>query len=262
METLDASVLIFDIRNFTDTLKHYETINDDSFLSFVQDICSIGYNIYTQLSPCNNIYFNTTGDGFLIVFGGENHFITCYLFGIIYNIIVSKCFIVFNKKASKNFSYGIGMETGTVKKITISVSNNLYTYIGNVINTTSRIEAEAKNHARANLIIGSQINQLLVKKIYDKDYNSLMEEVKTSSTEEKIVALINEMNKINQGLLLSYIFEHNLRGVDKPMPLFRLSPSLLQQDKRKPSSIIKRLSQIINREDYIERLIYTEGTNG
>jgi len=263
LEPIDASVLIFDIRNFTDTLRDFEAIDDDSFLLFVQDICSCGYNIYFQLSPCNNIYFNTTGDGFLVIFGGENHYLTCYLYGIVFNIIASEKVLAFNKNKDINLSYGIGMESGMVKKIIISTKpRDLYTYIGNVINIASRIEAENKNHARANMIIGGQINQLLVKKLYGIDYFLLMEEVKKSNSTEEITTLIDKMNRINQELLLSYIFEHNLKGVDKPMPLFRLSPSLLRQERKTYNTVVKNLSQIIDREEYIKSLINMEETNG
>jgi class 3 adenylate cyclase len=256
METIDASVLIFDIRNFTDNLKYYEERKDDSFLLFVQEICSCGHNIYRQLSPCNNLYFNTTGDGFLLVFGENNHFITCYLFGIIFNIIATRKFTSYNKIADKKLSYGIGIETGKVKKIIISdTPDYLFTYIGNVINIASRIETETKNHARTNMIIGNQINQLLVKELYNVDYSSLMEEVKTQNNEERIPILINEMNIINHGLLLSYMFEHNLKGVDEPIPLFRLSPSLLKQDEKNVNNIIERLAKIINRKDNITHIM-------
>jgi len=263
VESIEASVLIFDIRNFTDTLKNFETKNDDSFLLFVQDVCSLGYNIYSQLSPCNNIYFNTTGDGFLVIFGRENHYITCYLFGILFSIITANKFTAFNHNEDENISYGIGMESGMVKEIIISTGpNGLCTYIGNVINIASRIEAETKNHARANMVIGCQINQLLVKKLYDIDYLSLMEEVKNSNSIEKITNLIDKMNKINQKLLLSYIFEHNLKGIDRPMPLFRLSPSLLKREEKNFDTVIGHLSRIIGREKYIKRLIHLEETNG
>jgi len=50
------------------------------------------------------------------------------------------------------------------------------------------------------------------------------------------------MNKLNQNLVLFLIFEHSLKGVDQPMPLFRLSPTLADMRKTSFLTVIKRLT--------------------
>jgi hypothetical protein len=49
MNGIKNSVLIFDIKNFTENLKKFESRGDDKFLLFVQNICKQGYDFYKQL---------------------------------------------------------------------------------------------------------------------------------------------------------------------------------------------------------------------
>jgi class 3 adenylate cyclase len=256
---IESSVLVFDIKNFTNTLRKFERKKKNEFFKFVEDICSCGYSYYRQLSSSNSdgIHFDTTGDGFLVIFGGKYHFITSYLFGLIFDIIAAEKFEVFDKnnENEKKLSYGMGIETGAVKKIKIAEWKNECTYIGNVINIASRIQSETRNHAKANLIISENVNQLLVKKIFNKNYFELRKKVKKAKSPEETKKLFKELYRLNQGLLLFHLSKHYLRGIDDPVSLFRLSPSLLGEEKKGGFKLIKRMLQFIEIENDVKKNI-------
>ena len=227
---IDCSVLMLDIRNFTDNLFYYSSKKDDSFLLFLNDVFTESIKCIKKLSENNNFYVNSTGDGLLVIYFGDNHEIRCFTLGIMLVYKLTEIFSRFKEKEQRIISFGIGIESGSVDKVTFTgLENEKFTFLGNVINIASRIESETKNHARANLIIGKEINNRLVKSIFDIDYHELMNIVINNPDDKDIVhETITKMNLLNQKLLLSYIFEHNFKGLSFSMPLFRLSPTLIK----------------------------------
>lgn len=241
---MECTSLILDIRNFTNTFKLFQNIKSNEFIDFIQYVCQLGLDIADLIiDKQDDYYLSSTGDGFLsLIFDKNNHYIG-YLFGLLlYHTLKIKC-KDFNLKHKTNISFGIGIESGEVEKIIARNSEkNIVTYLGNVINITSRIETETKNHARANLIIGEELNFKLVKDIYNENYREIMGKVKDSDNDfEYNCYLISKMNELNQNLFLSYLFEHNLKGVETPLPLFRLSPTLSKTNKQKFDDLIKTL---------------------
>jgi hypothetical protein len=100
-----------------------------------------------------------------------------------------------------------------------------------VINIAARIESLSKDHFRAPIVYGPEINQLLALDIAKTDYKKLMEQAKNATTSEKAQLYHQEMTKINVKLLSSYLFEHRLKGVSYHAPIFRVSPSLFDFNK-------------------------------
>ena len=187
-DMIKSTVLMFDIRNFTDNLFYFSEKKDNSFTQFIKKLIEEGTYLTKHFSNNEEFYINSTGDGFLIIFFGNNHEIRCFLLGLVLTIKFNKLCKDFNKKNNRNISFGIGLESGTVEKIiTKGIVNNPYTYLGNVINIAARIESETKSHARANMLIGQEINNSLVKKVFNIDYHSLMNTVKNNPHNVELV---------------------------------------------------------------------------
>jgi hypothetical protein len=253
-EDINSTVIFLDVRNFTPSLKEFS--KNPKFFELINDVYKCGLVAISSFCKENEYYINSTGDGFLAVIMGENHYIKAYLVGLILVLHTKKWFETFyyNKKDSKlypcegKYFYGIGMESGHVEKIeTPTIANKkVETYLGNVINISARIEALSKEHGRAPMLFGPTLNNLLSEKVLGVPYNELIEEAKNMKAQECANVEYAEMNKINLKLLSSYIFEHNLKGVDNPIPIFRLSPTQLQNLKLHEWEFLKKIPSDIS----------------
>ena len=253
MKQIDASAAIFDLRNFTDNFSFFSAKNDDRFNKFVEKICSAGNDLALNISDEKDFYFNSTGDGFLILFFSENHFIKCYLWGLLFNYFAKEECKKFCKITEKEMSFGIGIESGSVEQIIIKDNPNpIYTYLGNVINVASRIESTTKTFARTTLIIGDEINQLLVKELYGINYQSGRRDAYNSYNEENTNKKYNFLNETNQKMLVNYIARIILKGVNKPLSIYRLSPHFFKKNHKVFKRLINDLSKIIGKENFVK----------
>lgn len=224
---IHCTALFFDIRNFTTLLDN--NYNEELFFRLVENIYEHCISMATEVAGLENFYINSTGDGFLIIFFGNEHYLKGFLFSLLYQKKVTKIFdnsILF-QTTEGDYHFGIGIESGYVKKVSAKVNNlEIVTYLGNVINLAARLEALTKDHARAPIIYGPEINELIVKKLFDKSYKKMIQKAKNSESTEKAQILHEKMSKINSKMLSSYLFEHKLKGVDTHTPTFRISPTL------------------------------------
>ncbi len=229
METKECTALFLDIRNFT------EQFGNDSkklaFLKLIKDVYQCGIDTTISILKNNNFYINSTGDGFLLIIFGENHFIKAFNIALQLYKQLTPLFVAFNgeKYIEGEYGFGIGIESGMVYEILATTNGKeIKTYLGDVINIAARLESLSKEHARAPIIYGPEINQLLISCLYKKDYKQLMYKAKHETNPKEVKKLHSEMNKLNSKLLSSYMFEHKLKGVKKHIPVFRISPSLLE----------------------------------
>ncbi|GHV72357.1 hypothetical protein AGMMS49928_29070 [Spirochaetia bacterium] len=247
MDKLICSVCIFDTRSFTDNLRYFSKIDDTDFIELIKILCQNGLQLASELDKGNNFYFNSTGDGFITIFFGNNSSIKCYL----YSLILSKknkdeC-IKFKEKKNREIKFGIGLEFGTVERVEINSSEyKIITYIGDVINITARIEAETKNHFSANIMMGENINKDIVKKLYNIDYDDIVKKVKISNNIKSVTKYLNMLNTINHKMLLTFLSEHILKGVEKQVALFRVSPTLSKRDSPYFHNFIKKCTEHLN----------------
>ena len=261
METKDinSTVIFLDVRNFTPSMKEFST--DPEFFELINNVYKCGLFAISSFCKEEEYYLNSTGDGFLAVIMGDNHYIKAYLIGLLLVNHTKHWFenFYYDKKESKlypcegKYFYGIGMESGYVKKIKTPVIANkqIETYLGNVINLAARIEALSKDHGRAPMLFGPTINNLLSESVFGVPYNELIHEAKNMRGQECVNVEYEEMTKINLKLLSSYIFEHNLKGVDNPIPIFRLSPTQFQNMKLHEWEFLKNIPLEIS-ETFIE----------
>jgi len=229
----ESTCVFLDVRDFTKILA--ENTENDSFYSLIESIYSEGLRIGKELSVSEKYYINSTGDGFLALFFGEYHFIKAYLFSLIIQTKLPKIFEgIFNKKKEDgDYWFGIGVESGQVQQVRADCEEYfISTYLGNVINIAARLESLTKDHARAPILFGPSFNEHLVNKIYNVSYSNLMNSAKEEKDIENTKKKHAEMSDINSKLMSSYIFEHRIKGVKKPLPIFRISPTLDKLDSQ------------------------------
>lgn len=233
---IDSTVIFLDVRNFTPLMKNFS--NDHNFISLIKSVYEIGIDLASSFCCKNDFYLNSTGDGFLCIFMGEDHYIKAFLFGI---LLIKKLAPLFEsffsdkddkyKPRTGMYYYGIGIESGPISKVITDKGKDkiIETYLGNVINLAARIESLSKEHGRAPMLYGPDINERLTKVVTEgKSYQEFMKEAKDNRNSFTVGTSHNSMNTINVALLSSYLYEHNLKGiVDDAVPIFRISPTLL-----------------------------------
>ncbi len=227
MTTYECTTIFIDIRNFTSQLN--EKFDSNGFFDLINKTYLCGIDTASKIAGNDNYYINSTGDGYLIVVFGDDHYVAGFLISLTLHKKLSQIFKNSSDTvlADGDYFFGIGIESGVVKKVLAQIGGTkIETYLGNVINIAARLEALTKEHARAPIIYGPEINELLVLKLIGKSYKELMEAAKNAETAEKAEKLHKEMNEINTTLLSSYLFEHRIKGVTQHMQTFRVSPTL------------------------------------
>ena len=241
---VDSTVVISDIRNFTHLFEVFQKNDNSGFLRFMEAYYSLGGTLAELVSEGNEFHLKSAGDSILIIFLGENHTRRAYLYGLLlFQLMEIRC-SAFNLEYDCSVSFGIGIETGYVQKVSCGAEPGIAeNYLGSVINISARIESKTKDFHRTKLIIGEKVYKRLVQKLFKEEYNQIAERSSDlRKNYDEVIAHHNDMNKLNQNLVLFYIFEHSLKGVDQPMPLFRLSPTLADMRKTSFLTVIKRLT--------------------
>lgn len=233
-ETINCTSIFLDVRNFTGLMKEFS--GNPEFLELIKNVYKTGQTIVSSFCTKQEYYINSTGDGFLCIIFGETHYIKAYLIGILLVTHLPNFFSSFFVKQKDHeleegqYYFGIGMESGHVEQVRTSLIKQKYieTYLGNVINISSRIESLCKEHCRAPMLYGPEINNLLSENVFNVPYTDLVKEAKDSHSQECANVEYKTMDAINHKLLSTYIYEHKLKGVDKPIPIFRISPTQLK----------------------------------
>lgn len=244
----DCTVIMLDIRNFTDTFSKF--CDDNDFFRLIEDVYKTGIVLAEDFTG-TDFYINSTGDGFLLILFGENHYLSGYLIAFFLIKYLTPMFENFfeyrrNVKSHKegDYYFGIGLESGNVRKAEGKTLNtDVVTYLGDVINITARLESITKDHARAPIIFGNEINEKLTFYFFNESYKELMAKAKRARKNEIIKSIHQKMNEINAFFLSSYIYEHRLKGVEKHYPTFRISPALMENDDFSFRNIIDKLPQ-------------------
>lgn len=256
-DNLSASILIADIRNFTPNLRDSErsTTSHLIFCEFLSDFYRTCVDACTiSCAPGDkSLYINSTGDGILGVFLSEKrHYVDAYLAGIMLFNKLPALFKAYNRKKHKrvpDVSFGIGIDSGSVWRVTSADEDPLdqpviQTYIGDCINIAARVESVTKEHDRTNLIVSENTYQFLCQNLFDINYANLMNQATDKSlTGKKKKQIWDKMNKLDEHLLLRFISAYNLRGVSRPIRLYRLSPTLASPKRPECRKLLKALSQ-------------------
>ena len=233
-ETINCTSIFLDVRNFTGLMKEFS--GNPEFLELIKNVYKTGQTIVSSFCTKYEYYINSSGDGFLCIIFGENHYIKAYLMGILLLEHLPDFFIKFftnrddHELGEGQYYFGVGMESGYVEQVKTPLIKHKYieTYLGDAINQSARIESLCKEHGRAPMLYGPEINNLLSENVFNVPYTDLVKEAKDSHSQECANVEYDEMDAINRKLLSTYIYEHKLKGVDNPIPIFRISPTQLK----------------------------------
>jgi class 3 adenylate cyclase len=241
---LAATALIVDLRNFTASLnassadteqrnRFYQFLSE--FYAICVDACLMALPPESRLKP--PLYLNSTGDGVLIVYLCEAHVRCGFLAALLMNLTLQSMCESYNATSQAKHpkvSFGIGVESGVVSYISASAPLSgqdatnpvVDTYIGECINVAARAEAMSKVFYGARTIIARGTNEFLCAELFGENYSALIRDaLDVTLPDDKRLAVHDKMNDLNRRLCLTFIHHHNLRGVDEPMPLFRIADS-------------------------------------
>jgi class 3 adenylate cyclase len=253
---LECTAMMVDIRGFTTTLQK-ATRNEPKdgasrfrnfvdFLDRFYDACVV---VAETLSPDpNRLYVNSTGDGIAALFlDPECHAQQAFLTGIVLAHGLSALFdryadlFPLRARAPDGYrvnQFGIGMDSGTVREVATTRSQaKLKTYIGNPLNIASRLESYTSTLHRTRMVVGSNTVNLLTNGQYERLYWPALAAIDDPNRARKMFDLLNTFDA---DLGLKYLNELYLRGVDEPVKVFRLSPSLIGVESL--VSVVRRIS--------------------
>lgn len=232
--------VITDIRNFTGIFEHFQLEESDDFLKFLEEY----YKIQSQCANiiCNNeedLHISSTGDGVLTIFFSENSPREGYAFLLSIHRYLTMMTKSFTEKSGIETSFGIGADSGHVWDVGKNMEIKLDTYVGNVINRSSRVESLTKEFGDTRAAIGNFLYRDLMRDLYPKAFE-VMEDYK-----DKYDSLLNEYPDVvllSKELMLVYLYEMVLKNIEKPLPIFRLSEYMTRDDNLFWSVMDKLLS--------------------
>jgi hypothetical protein len=239
MIKIEATVVVSDVRNFTGVSEEFEKRGSDYFMKFMERYYELHMLIAKEISS-EDLYISSTGDGIITIFMGKNHNEEGYAFALSMYRILSRICGSFSKDSGIKLSFGIGVDSGYVQKIdTSSRGIRISTYLGPVINRATRIEALTKEYHYTKMCVGGGLYNALMKKIYP-----LAAEILTNSDNyDEILESKPELVMKSKDLLIYYIFEQVLKGVEKPIPIFRLARTLANNDFHFWKTMIKLIGK-------------------
>jgi class 3 adenylate cyclase len=218
-----ATSVITDIRNFSETFKNFQWKDSDNFLEFIDEYYTNQSMLANTIS--DNVYMSSTGDGIVTIFLGENN----HKEGFAYVLATQRSLQKLCDKFMKNnegaiISFGMGADSGNVWSVGTGF---LSTYVGTVINRSSRIEAMTKLFAKTTTAVGNALYMKLLKDYYP----SFHEIIEKNECYDSVLNENPEAVLISKKFTLQYIFDMPLKGIQGDAPIFRVSESLVSDDK-------------------------------
>ncbi|MGH1342908.1 MAG: adenylate/guanylate cyclase domain-containing protein [Nannocystales bacterium] len=226
-----ATGVIVDLRNFTPSLNAAEvdergtnrfcyTLAD--FYAATLDHCMLAMAPAERADP--QISVSSTGDGLLVVFMGPRHFAQGLLAAFLLEAgLIETC--ERHNQANPQLptvSFGVGVESGEVSRIRAGSSvAGVDTVIGHCVNIAARIEALTKLIASARVLVGDSTVELCAEAFHGQTFESLRAQERTATNDTDRVALQKRMNEINRELCLTFLDRYALKGVERPLPLYR-----------------------------------------
>lgn len=225
--SIKSAIVISDIRNFTGTFANFEKSGNMDFIDFISDFYNMQILIARTIS--NDFWYNSLGDSMIFLFYGKEHSRKAYTFSMMLHRYLTKYCYKFNKRYNTNVSFGIGVDCGNVTQMFIKDGDKIIptTYLGNVINVTSRIEQLTKQFGETEMLVGGNIYEYLMQDLYPLEYNfSFFNNNYTENLRKNPQIVL-----MSENILLYYIFKLVLNGIEKSLPLFRYDNQLASEDE-------------------------------
>ena len=253
---LAATAVLVDLRNFTPNLKASPVTADGlnvfcGLLSRFYGVCVKAATIAVGPDAASSVYVNSTGDGVLMVFfDDERHSQHGYLTTLLLNCALESVCASYNDEHGQphvpSTSYGIGMESGHVCRVTDSSQTEdmvVETYIGDCINVAARVEGLTKTVHETHTIIGTRSNAALCRTLFDEDYDRLIDAALVPGLDDaERLAIYDQMMDLNRRLCLEFMHVAVLKGVDNPSPLFRIEDRRAQEDNPQFEELLRALT--------------------
>lgn len=226
-----ATGVIVDLRNFTPSLnasgvdehgtnRFCYTLAD--FYAVTLELCMLAMAPAERAAP--QLSVSSTGDGLLVVFMGPRH----YANGLLASFLLEAGLIDTCERHNKenpqfpSVSFGVGVESGEVSRIRAGTTvAGVDTVIGHCVNIAARIEALTKLIASARVLVGDSTVELCAHAFHGETFDSLRAQESAAANDADRVALQKRMNEINRELCLTFLDRYALKGVDRPLPLYR-----------------------------------------
>lgn len=218
-----STSVITDIRNFSKTFKDFQGKDSNAFLEFIENYYLTLNTLARTIS--NKVHMSSTGDGIVAIFiDPETHHRDAFAYIISTHRLLSQlCNKFMEENEGSHLSFGMGADSGNVWKVGTGF---LRTYVGTVINRAARIEQITKVFA-STTAIGNSLYKYLLKDFYPT-FHELIEETNNYD----IVLNDNpEAVLISKKFSLQYVFNMPLKGIQDDAPIFRVSESLIKDDK-------------------------------
>lgn len=215
-----ATTILTDIRNFSGLFENFQYKESNEFLNFIERYYEIQSEIANIIS--DDIYMGTTGDGVLTIFLSDKNYIEGYAYLLSTHRSLNKLCEEFTNSTGIKSSFGIGSDSGNIWEVGTGL---LKTYVGTVINRTSRIEANTKLFGDTKASIGFNLYNRLIEHFYPTSFD-----IMKTDNYDKLLVYNPEVVLISKEFMLFYIFEMELKNIEKPIPIFRLSESMASND--------------------------------
>lgn len=218
-----STSVITDIRNFSKTFKDFQGKDSNAFLEFIEKYYLTLNTLARTIS--NRVHMSSTGDGIVAIFiDPETHHRDAFAYMLsTHRLLNDLCDKFMKENEGTHLSFGMGADSGNVWKVGTGF---LRTYVGTVINRAARIEQMTKMFA-STTAIGNSLYKYLLKDFYPTFYE-LIEETNNYD----IVLNDNpEAVLISKKFSLQYVFNMPLKGIQEDAPIFRVSESLINDEK-------------------------------
>lgn len=253
---VSATAVVVDLRNFTPNLNAagVDASGVNVFCRFLGGL--YGFCLDAALMAMSRedredppVYMGSTGDGVIMVFlDPEWHYGHGYLASLILQVTLGRMCRSYNLSSLHNTQvphtgFGIGVESGKVCRVSAERNDGkviVDTYIGDCINVASRAQGVSKHLHRADTIVCRRVNQLLCETLLGEDYDALLA-LEPDADDAECLESEHRLRDLNEELCLAFLHLHQLRGVDRPMTLFRVSERAAQPGNPRFEGLIEQL---------------------
>lgn len=230
-----ATSVLVDLRNFTPSLNAagIDEQGTNRFCFTLADCYSATLDqCMRAMAPAERadpqISVSSTGDGLLVVFMGPRHFANGLLAAFLLEAGLRETCQRYNDAhpSLPTLSFGVGVESGEVSRVSVGTKAvGVDTVIGHCINIAARVEALTKLIASAQVIVADSTVELCADAFYGQTFAGLRVQEAAAENDTDRVALQKRMNEINRDMCLTFLDRYALKGVEAPVPLYRLDES-------------------------------------
>ncbi len=243
-----ATSVLVDLRNFTPNLNvapHDEDGTNQfchflaSFYAATLDACLVALAPDEREAPTLSV--NGTGDGLLVVFLGPRHYANGLLAAYLLEAGLSRC-CARRQGLMPVVSFGVGVESGEVSLVHAGTGPaSVDTFIGHCINVAARIEALTKLIASATVVVADANVEMCADAFYGETFAQLRDREQRETVDARRIAIQKRMNEMNRDLCLTFLDRYTLKGVDEPLPLYRLDGSATRKGVERFDRLLRQL---------------------